>query len=117
MWSNGDFLPPSELPRLLNWVLTGWLMFSLIVLTLLNLLVLLSPLQWITVVLDLMIIPFQGRTVLLWVVIFNVIFSLSFERWGVHVTSKAIGIVLRAYRDRQRIREDKTYKLVENGGR
>lgn len=92
-------------------------MFSLIVLTLLNLLVLLVPPQAASVILQLMRLPFSGRTALLWAACINVVVSLAFERWGVEVAARAIGVFLKFYRDRRRIRGGKAYKLVENAGR
>lgn len=118
MWSNGNliFIFLAVITMLIE-ALTGWLMFSLIVLTMLNLMVLLGPPQAASVILQLMRIPFSGRTALLWAVCLNVVLSLAFERWGVEVAARVVGVFLKFYRDRRRIRGGKAYKLVENAGR
>jgi cation-transporting ATPase 13A3/4/5 len=90
-------------------------MFALIALTLLNLLVLLYPPQLFRIVLELLVLPFSGRTILLFAVVVNIAISMAFERWGVQFTAKIIGSFLRIYRDRRRIRKGKVYKLVEGG--
>jgi len=95
----------------------GWLMFSIVTLTLFNLLVLLCPPQPVRRILELMILPFSARTSLLFAVIFNIALSMAFEEWGTQVVAQAIGALFRLYRGRRRFREGKVYKAVEGGMR
>ena len=87
-------------------------MLSFIVLTLLNLMVLLAPPGSARMLLELMILPFSARLVLLWTVLFNVVLSMAFERWGVEIVAKVVGSFTRLYKDRRRYREGKAYKFL-----
>jgi hypothetical protein len=57
-------------------------MLSFIVLTFVNLVILLAPPGSVRILLELMRLPFHTCTVLLFVVLFNVLVSIAFERWG-----------------------------------
>lgn len=92
-------------------------MFSIVTLTLFNLLVLLHPPQSVRIVLELMILPFSARMSLFFAAIFNVALSMAFEEWGTHIVSQLIGALFRLRRGRRRIREGKAYKAVEGGMR
>ncbi|KAL0956491.1 hypothetical protein HGRIS_002636 [Hohenbuehelia grisea] len=95
-------------------VTNGWLMASLAVLTLFNVLVLLSPPQPIIVVLELMTLPFAGRTTILASVVINVALSMAFEKWGTEAVAVVVGGVLNLFRrERRRYRGGKAYKAVE----
>jgi cation-transporting ATPase 13A3/4/5 len=95
----------------------GWLMFSIVTLTLFNLLVLLHPPQPVRLILELMVLPYSARTSILFAAIFNVAVSMAFEEWGTHIVSQVIGALLHLRRGRRRIREGKAYKAVEGGMR
>lgn len=90
-------------------------MFSLIALTLFNGVVLLAPPHVISVILELMPVPFTARVALLWAVAINVLFSVAYERWGVHAVSHIVGLFV--HDRRRRTRDGKTYKAVEGGPR
>lgn len=92
-------------------------MFSIVTLTLFNLLVLLHPPEPVRHILELMILPFPARKSLLFAVIFNVAASLVFEEWGTHVAAQAIGALQGLRHGRRRIRQGKAYKAVEGGMR
>ena len=91
-------------------------MFSIVALTLFNVLVLLSPPAFLSSILELTDMPLMGRATLLLAVIVNVGASLAFERWGAPAVAVAVGYLM-AFRKRQRVRDGKTYKYVENGMR
>jgi len=90
----------------------GWLMLSFSVLTLLNLIILLAPTGNMRIILELVILPFHARMVLLFVVILNVLLSMAFEQWGVQVVVKVLGPIMRLHKDRRRHRDGKAYKLL-----
>ncbi|KAL4249984.1 Cation-transporting ATPase [Abortiporus biennis] len=104
--------PPYRKPMWTNVLL----MLSIGCLSLFNLLVLLSPPDFITSILELMDIPFGGRTTLLFSVVLNVILSMTYEHWGTQIVSQMIGSIMRLRR-RWRIRDGKTYKVVEGSMR
>jgi len=95
----------------------GWLMFSIVTLTLFNLLVLLHPPEPVRLILGLMILPFPARMSLLFAAMFNVALSMAFEEWGTQVVAQLIGTIQRLRRGRRRTREGKAYKAVEGGMR
>ncbi|KAH8828068.1 P-type ATPase [Flagelloscypha sp. PMI_526] len=70
--------PPYRKPMWTN----GWLMASLCALTLVNVLVLLSPPKGLRDLLTLKDIPLEGRYVLLGTVVLNACIAVSFERFG-----------------------------------
>ena len=93
-------------------------MFSMMVLSVFNMLVLLAPPKPIQVVLTLMTLPFSARMTLLVVVVGNVAVSMAFERWGSQGVVSVIAAVLRRWRQgRGRVRKGKLYKIVESGMR
>jgi cation-transporting P-type ATPase 13A2 len=87
-------------------------MLSFTVLTFVNLVILLAPPGSVRILLELMRLPFHARMVLLFVVLFNVLLSMAFERWGVQVVAKVVGSLMRVYKDRRRHRDGKAYKLL-----
>lgn len=93
----------------------GWLMVSIILLSLFSLVILLSPPQAIIGVMNLLPLPFGARVVLLMAVVGNVVVSMVFEEWGAGRIAEMIGVVLRWRRGRWRAQ--KTYKVVEGGMR
>jgi len=95
----------------------GWLMLSLTVLSILNVVVLLSPPQVISGLLELKSIPFSARTVLLVGALVNIVVSVAFERWGAEGVAGIIGILMRWRQGRRRVRHGKAYKAVEGGMR
>ncbi|KAF7967606.1 hypothetical protein HWV62_33697 [Athelia sp. TMB] len=95
----------------------GWLMFSIIALTAFNLLVLLYPPAPVRDILELMVLPYSARSSILFAVIINVIISMAFEEWGSKLVSQAVGTLMRLRKGRRRVRDGKTYKVVEGGMR
>jgi cation-transporting ATPase 13A2 len=90
-------------------------MFSMGLLTAINLLVLLSPPKPIALILELMTLPSSGRAMLLLVVIVNMSLSMTYERWGTGAITSVVGWLFRFRRDRRRFRDGKAYKRVEVG--
>ena len=99
-------------------VIEGWLMISIMTLTVLNAAVLLSPPQQFIVILELMPLPFSARSRLLVVAMLNVVGSMVFEQGGSEIVGKIMGKFI-AYlrRGRRRWREGQGYKIVESGMR
>lgn len=93
--------------------LSGWLVFSLIVLGLINTVILLWPPKFAVILLELMIIPRPARTTLLAGVAVNIIFSVMFERWGVQYLAQIVGSLTKMYQEHRRIRSGKAYKLLD----
>ena len=91
-------------------------MVSIGSLTLFNILVLLVPPPFIASILELEDLPFSGRTTLLFSVIVNIILSMAFERWGAQIVSQMVGYVMNL-RGKHRVKDGKTYKIVEGGMR
>jgi cation-transporting P-type ATPase 13A2 len=85
-------------------------------LTMFNVLVLLVPPPFISSILELEDLPFSGRTTLLFAVILNVVFSMAYERWGSQAVSQMVGYVMNL-RGKHRVKDGKTYKIVEGGMR
>ncbi|KAF9227264.1 hypothetical protein BS17DRAFT_775209 [Gyrodon lividus] len=95
----------------------GWLMVSIIALSLFNLLVLLRPPKSVELVLELMPLPFSARLWLAAFVVVNIVTSLAFEQWATHLISEVIGVLMTLRREQKRYREGKVYKAVEGGTR
>lgn len=89
-------------------------MLSIGSLTLFNVITLLAPPQLFVTILELMAIPFSGRTTLLLAAVINVALSMAYEQWGAQIVSQAVGSIMRVHRN-FRIREGKTYKAIEGG--
>lgn len=92
---------------------TGWLMASIILLSLFSTIVLLAPPQPIALLLDLMQIPASAKATLLGVVVLNVLASSLLERTEL-LNQIVTGIYkqLKSKRSR-RVRDGKLYKAVE----
>ncbi|KAF9501599.1 hypothetical protein BDN71DRAFT_1461138 [Pleurotus eryngii] len=104
--------PPYRKPMFTN----GWLMLSLITLTVFNILVLLYPPQLITVVLELMPLPFVGRMDLLVSVVINVCLSMVFERWGAQGIAEVVDSLRELIsHDTRRYQDGKAYRAVDMG--
>ncbi|KAI0308978.1 hypothetical protein OF83DRAFT_1072729, partial [Amylostereum chailletii] len=99
--------PPYRKPMWTN----GWLIFSLVLLTLFNAVVLLAPPQTLADVLELMPLPSSARTTLLTCVVVNVVASLAFERWVVPLISQVVGDALNT--QKTRVKDGKGYKAIE----
>ncbi|KAF8070552.1 hypothetical protein FPV67DRAFT_1487805 [Lyophyllum atratum] len=93
----------------------GWLMLAICVLSMFNLLVLLSPPAFIADMLNLIPLAFSARLMLLLVVVINVVVSMAFEEWGARWIAWMIGTVEKWRRGRRRA--TKAYKVVEGGMR
>jgi hypothetical protein len=111
MWTNGRPCVFHITNHTENFV--GWLMFSMITLSLFNILVLLSPPQAAVVVLELMPLPASARSTLLLVVAINVVLSVIFEQMGSGVVAHMIGRLLQLRHPRRRVRDGNAYKAVE----
>lgn len=92
-------------------------MISISILTGFNLLVLLNPPKPIKKILELKLLPPDGRIWLLILVILNAALSVSFEQWGALSIARFIGKMQRLRKDRRRERVGKVYKHVEGGMR
>lgn len=91
-------------------------MLALCVLSAFNLLVLLSPPKILTDILTLIPLPSDGKTVLVLTILANVGVSLAFEQWGSGAIAVAVGGVMKSWNGpRRRVRDGKTYKVVEGG--
>lgn len=99
-----------------NGVIAALLMLSIGVLTLFNIMVLLAPPQFLVSILELEDLPFEGRLTLLLAVIMNVILSMGFERWGAGAVAQLVGYLMQL-RGKHRVKDGKTYKVVEGGMR
>jgi len=93
----------------------GWLMFSIGLLTMSNILVLLWPPGFVSNLLNLMSLPSGARMILLAAVVINVVVSMIYEGWGAGSISRATGTILRWRQGRRRA--GKAYKVVEGGMR
>lgn len=89
-------------------------MISIGALTLFNILVLLAPPPFLVSILELENLPFSGRSTLLVAVVINIILSMSFERWGAAVVAQTVGYFM-DLRGKHRVKDGKTYKIVEGG--
>jgi cation-transporting ATPase 13A2 len=92
-------------------------MLSLIGLTAFNLMVLLSPPEFFTIILELMRVPFEGRTTMLVAVIVNVALSFAFEAWGTQVVAHVLDWASQFRRDSRRVRDGKAYKAIDGAAR
>ena len=90
-------------------------MFSMTVIALINVWLILSPAQFLVILLELMNVPASARFTLFFGVVINVVISMAYENWGSTVVSSLIGFVLDGLRSRRRIRDGKTYKAIESG--
>lgn len=96
----------------------AWLMFSMIVLSAFNLLVLFAPPKPLQGLLTLVTLPMSARITLMAAAVGNVAVSVAFEQWGSQSIGSLIGVVLRSWQQgRRRVREGKVYKVVEGGMR
>ncbi|KIK67306.1 hypothetical protein GYMLUDRAFT_69495 [Collybiopsis luxurians FD-317 M1] len=93
------------------------LVLSLIVLTLFNLLVLLSPPQAVLDLLTLMILPKDGKVKLLMAVAINMAVCIIYEEYGVMLVSGIVGQMMNWRKRSRRVHESKVYKAVEGGMR
>lgn len=93
-------------------------MFSMVVLTAFNVLVLLAPPKPLQALLTLMVLPMAAKLTLLTVAGGNIVASLAFEQWGAQSIGTLLGIVMRWWqRGRRRGQDGKAYKVVEGGMR
>ncbi|KAH9485007.1 putative cation-transporting ATPase [Psilocybe cubensis] len=96
----------------------GWLMFSMCLLSAFNVLVLLAPPTIFVKLLELMSFPSGARYTLLLAASINVVVCLGYEAWGTQGVSSVLGAGMRWWqRSRRRVRDGKTYKVVEGGMR
>ena len=78
--------------------------------------VLLTPPTFVLSILELEDLPFAGQLTLLMAVVVNVALSMGFERWGAGTVAQVVGYVMNL-RGRHRVKDGKTYKVVEGGMR
>jgi len=119
MWTNGALRRATDISdEISNTYQIAWLMFSMVVLSTFNMLVLLAPPKPIQEVLTLITLPFSARITLLIVVASNVAVSMAFEQWGSRSVGSVMATVLQKWRQgRRRMRKGKLYKIVESGMR
>lgn len=91
-------------------------MLSIGILAFFNVMVLLYPPPFIVSILELQDLPFAGRTTLLAAVVVNVVLSMGFERWGAPAVAQTVGYFM-DMRGKHRVKDGKTYKVVEGGMR
>lgn len=94
----------------------GWLMTSLVVLTVFNILVLISPPAGVASLLELMDLPTSARAILLAVALVNVGVSSVFEEWGTESVAVGIGALMKGISrlsTKRRVRDGKAYKAIE----
>ncbi|KAH9911839.1 Ca-transporting ATPase [Fomitopsis serialis] len=104
--------PPYRRPMWTN----GLLMMSIIVLSLFNMLVLLSPPRPVASLLELVPLPPSARTSILVMVIVNIALSMAYEQWATQAVSRMVGYLME-FRQHQRVKNGKMYKAVEGGMR
>ncbi|KAH9083670.1 P-type ATPase [Lactarius deliciosus] len=92
----------------------GWLMFSLVALSLFNVSVLLAPTKFISAVLELMPLPLSARLTLLWAAVINVAVSVVFERWVTQLIADVVGMLVSEHEGRRRIRESRAYRAISD---
>ena len=92
-------------------------MIATTVIALINVWLVLFPPRAFLVLLELMILPLSGCFILIAAVVVNVIFSVTFEKWGTAAVSGSIGFAMEHMRSRRRTRDGKMYKAVEHGMR
>jgi cation-transporting ATPase 13A2 len=91
-------------------------MFCIGLLSGFNILVLITPPQAVSKILTLMPLPVAGRYVMLAAAIINVGVSMAYEEWGTPAVSSVVGLVTRWWqRGKRRTRNEKMYKVVEDG--
>lgn len=95
----------------------GWLMLSIIALSLFDLLILLRPPKPFRLILELMQLPLSARLWLAAFVAVNIVVSGVFEKWVTPFISQVIGAVLSYRLEQKRYRDGKAYKAVEGGVR
>ncbi|KAH9036902.1 P-type ATPase [Lactarius hengduanensis] len=92
----------------------GWLMFSLVALSLFNVTVLLAPTKFISAVLELMPLPLSARLTLLWAAVINVAVSVVYERWVTQLIADVVGMLVSEHEGRRRIRESRAYRAISD---
>ncbi len=93
-------------------IIVVWLMLSIGVLLLFNMMILLSPPAPVSSALGLVAVPTSGRMVMAIAVVINAVLSVVYEDWGAQQIAKIVGMW---YGWRRRVREGKVYKAVEGG--
>jgi cation-transporting P-type ATPase 13A2 len=91
----------------------GWLMVSLVALSLFNVSVLLVPTKFISALLELMPLPISARLTLLWAAIINVAVSVAFERWVAQLVADVVGVFVSQHESRRRIKDSRVYRAIE----
>ena len=91
---------------------SGWLMLSLIALSLFNVAVLLVPTKFMSAVLELMPLPLSARLTLLWVAVINVAVSVAFERWVAQLIADVVGMLVSEHEGRRRIKDSRVYRAI-----
>ena len=119
MWTNGALRRATDISdKISNTYQIAWLMFSMVVLSAFNMLVLLAPPKPIQEMLTLIMLPLSARITLLIVVASNVAVSMAFEQWGSRSVGSVMATVLQKWwQGRRRMRKGKLYKIVESGMR
>lgn len=99
--------PPYRKPMWTN----GWLMANMLILTAFNTWVLLSPSVSVSLILNLMTLPWSARLILAVVVLFNVTFSLIYEDWVHAYVAEAVKVLWKASGKRQK-RDGRVYEAI-----
>jgi cation-transporting P-type ATPase 13A2 len=91
----------------------GWLMLSLVSLSLFNLSVLLAPTKFVSALLELMPVPISARMTLLWATIINVAVSIAYERWVAQLVAELVGMFVSHHESRRRVKDSRMYRAIE----
>ena len=112
MWTNGVCLWEGAFVAISLNSFSGWLMLSLIALSLFNVAVLLVPTKFMSAVLELMPLPLSARLTLLWAAVINVAVSVAFERWVAQLIADVVGMLVSEHEGRRRIKDSRVYRAI-----
>jgi cation-transporting ATPase 13A3/4/5 len=89
-------------------------MLTLTVIALINVVLILRPPRFLSVLLELMALPLLARLTLLSAVVVNVVLSVMFEHWGAELVAGAVRFVASFIQDVKRTRESRQYKMIDS---
>lgn len=94
--------------------IAGLFMLTMVLIALINIWLILSPPQFLAVLLELMTLPLAARFSLLFAVVVNVGLSVVFERWGSEAVANAVSYMVSFIQDVRRVRESRRYKAIDS---
>ena len=89
-------------------------MLTMVVIALINVVLLLRPPRFLSVLLELMTLPFMARFTLFLAVIINTGLSIMFEHWGSDLVAGAVRFIVTFIQDVKRTRESRRYKMIDS---